>query len=89
MLVDFVVVLDIAHHKNTPTLSTWAVARKSLEGENDTLVATLEVRNASIKRPVGTSNVRITESKAVAINHRESGEKVCKCIRKEVFYIEP
>ena len=70
----------ITHHKNTPTLSTWAVARKSFEGENDTLVATLEVRNASIKRPVGRSNVRITESKAVAINHRESGEKVCKRI---------
>jgi len=66
----------IAHHKNTPTLSTWAVARKSFEGENDILVATLEVRNASIKRPVGTSNVRITESKAVVTNHRESGEKV-------------
>ena len=79
------IVPNIAHHKNTPTLSTWAVARKSFEGENDTLVATLDVRNASIKRPVGTSNVRITESKAVATNHRESGEKVCRHICKEVF----
>ena len=64
------------------------MARKSFEGENDTLVATLEVRNASIKRPVGTSNVRITESKAVATNHRESGEKVCECRYEKSVYIE-
>ena len=41
------------------------------------LVATLEVRNASISRPVGISNVRITESREEVTSHRESGEKVC------------
>lgn len=46
------------------------------------LVATLEVRNASIKRPVGTSKVRTTESRHVAISQRESGEKVCRMIEK-------
>lgn len=59
-----------------PTLSTCAVARKSFVGENEMLVATLEVRNASISRPVGISNVRITESREEATSHRESGEKV-------------
>lgn len=38
------------------------------------LVATLDVRKASINRPVGMSKVRITESNDVAINHRESDE---------------
>ena len=80
-----IAVPEIAHHKNTPKLSTCAVARKSFEGENDTLVATLVVRNASIKRPVGTSNVRMTESKAVATNHRESGEKVWECICEDIL----
>jgi hypothetical protein len=55
------------------------VARKSLVGEKDTLVATLLVRKASIKRPVGISNVRMMESKAVATSQRESGEKVYTC----------
>ena len=60
----------------TPTLSTCAVARKSFVGENATLLATLTVRNASMRRPVGISNVRMTESSAVAMSHRASGEKV-------------
>ena len=45
-------------------------------GENDTLVATLEVRKASMRRPVGISNVRMIESSDVVISHRASGEKV-------------
>ena len=45
------------------------------------LVATLDVRNASIKRPVGTSKVRMTESIPVAINHLESGENVYCSVR--------
>jgi hypothetical protein len=61
-------------HKNTPTLSTWAVAKKSFTGENAMLVAILGVRNASIKPPVGMSNVRITESRDVDTIQRESGE---------------
>ena len=61
-----------------PTLSTCAVAKKSFVGENAILVATLGVLNASIKRPVGTSNVRITESSEVVTSHRESGENACQ-----------
>jgi len=61
-------------HKNTPTLSTCAVAKKSFAGENAILVAILGVRNASIKPPVGISNVRITESRDVDTIQRESGE---------------
>ena len=38
------------------------------------LVATFDVRKASIKRPEGISNVRMTESKDVVISQRESGE---------------
>lgn len=40
-------------------------------------MATLGVLNASINRPVGISNVRITVSKDAATSQRESGEKVC------------
>jgi len=58
-----------------PRESTWAEARKSPVGEKDRLVATLEVRNASISWPVGISNVRIIESKEVVTSHRESWEK--------------
>jgi hypothetical protein len=61
-----------------PTLSTWAVAKKSFVGENAMLVATLDVRKASIRHPVGRSKVRIIESMELAINHRESGEKACE-----------
>jgi len=61
-----------------PTLSTWAVAKKSFVGENAMLVATLDVRKASIRHPVGRSKVRIIESMELAINHRESGEKTCE-----------
>ena len=50
------------------------VARKSFVGENAMLVATLEVRKASTRRPEGISNVRMMESNDVVINHRESGE---------------
>jgi len=64
-----------AHHKYTPTLSTWAVAKKSFVGENAMLVATLGVRKASIRHPVGRSKVRIVESRELATSHRESGEK--------------
>jgi len=78
----------IAHHKNPPVLSTQVMARKSFEGEDNILVATLEVQNASIKRPVSTSNVHITESKAVTTNHRESGEKVYDYRCKKHLYIE-
>ena len=67
-------------HKNTPTLSTWAVARKSFVGENAILVATLGVRNASIKLPVGTSNVRMIESSDVDTIQRESGENAWKSL---------
>src|ERR1700690_3342563 len=59
-----------------PTLSTCAVAKKSFVGEKERLAATLDVRNASIRRPVGTSNVRIIESREVVTNQRESGENV-------------
>lgn len=57
-------------------LSTCDVAKKSLVGENETLVATLAVRKASIRRPEGISNVRIIESIDVAMSHLEFGEKV-------------
>ena len=50
------------------------MARKSLVGENEMLVATLGVLNASIRRPVGMSNVLIMESSDDAINHLESEE---------------
>lgn len=66
------------YHRYTPTLSTCAVAKKSFVGENAILVATLDVLNASIKRPVGTSNVRIIESNEVVTSHRESGENACR-----------
>jgi hypothetical protein len=45
-------------------------------GENDTLVATLVVRKASMRCPDGMSNVLIIESSDVVISHRESEEKV-------------
>jgi len=63
-------------HRKTPTLSTCEVAKKSFVGENERLVATLGVLNASINRPVGISNVRMTESRDAATSQRESGEKV-------------
>lgn len=65
-------------HKNTPTLSTCEVAKKSFVGEKERLVVTLGVLNASINRPVGISNVRMMESRAAATSQRESGEKVCQ-----------
>lgn len=40
------------------------------------LVATLDVRKASMRQPVGTSKVRITESSEDTTSHLESGEKV-------------
>jgi hypothetical protein len=40
------------------------------------LVARLDVLKASIKRPVGISNVRIMESRDVVTSHLESGENV-------------
>jgi hypothetical protein len=64
------------YQRCTPRLSTWAVARKSPVGENVTEVAIELVRKASTRRPVGISNVLMVESKEVAINHLESGEKV-------------
>jgi len=63
-------------HRKTPTLSTCEVAKKSFVGENERLVATLGVLNASINRPVGISNVRMTECRDAATSQRESGEKV-------------
>ena len=66
------------NHRYIPTLSTCTVAKKSFVGENAILVATLHVLNASIKRPLGTSNVRIIESNEVVISHRESGENACR-----------
>jgi len=39
------------------------------------LVATVDVRKASIRRPVGMSNVLIIESSDVVMSHRESDEK--------------
>ena len=63
------------YQRYTPTLSTWAVAKKSLVGENDMLVATVDVRKASIRRPVGMSKVLIIESSDVVMSHRESDEK--------------
>jgi len=63
-------------HRKTPTLSTCEVARKSFVGENEMLVGTLGVLNASINRPVGMSNVRMMESRDATTNQRESGEKV-------------
>lgn len=62
------------YQRYTPTLSTCAVARKSFVGENAILVATLDVRKASIRRPVGTSYVRMIESNDVVTSQRESGE---------------
>ncbi len=67
----------LTYHRYTPTVSTWDVAKKSFVGENDMLVATLEMRNRSISRPVGTSNVRMTESIDAVTSHLESGENVC------------
>ena len=64
------------YQRYTPTLSTWAVAKKSPVGENDTLVATLVVRKASMRCPDGMSNVLIIVSSDVVISHRESEEKV-------------
>ena len=66
----------LAYQRYTPTLSTCEVAKKSPVGEKDTLVATLAQRKASISLPVGISNVRIVESREVAISQRESGENV-------------
>lgn len=63
------------HQRNMPTLSACAVARKSLVGEKSKLVAMLGVRKASIRIPVGISNVRIMQSTAVATSHRASDEK--------------
>jgi hypothetical protein len=57
-----------------PTLSTCAVARKSAVGENATLTAALGARNASKRRPLGTSNVRTAPSSALATSQRASGE---------------
>lgn len=65
---------DYTDHRNTPKLSMCDVARKSLVGEKDRLVATLEVLKASIKRPVGTSNVLMMESSELVTSHLESGE---------------
>lgn len=70
------------YQRYIPTLSTCAVAKKSFVGENVILVATLDVLNASIKRPVGTSNVRIIESNEVVTSHRESGENACRRPKK-------
>lgn len=70
-------------HRKTPTLSTCEVARKSFVGEKERLVATLGVLNASIKRPVGISNVRMIESRDAAISQRESGDKVCPVSRNQ------
>jgi hypothetical protein len=41
------------------------------------LVATLPVLNASMRRPLGTSNVRMIESRDVVTSQRESGENAC------------
>jgi hypothetical protein len=68
------------YQRYTPTLSTWAVAKKSLVGENDILVATVVVRKASINLPDGMSNVLITESSDVVMSHRESDEKAYMAI---------
>ena len=70
-----------------PTPSTWAVAKKSLVGENDMLVATLAVRKASIRCPEGMSNVLIIESSDVVMSHRESEEKVCVRCGYEIITI--
>lgn len=67
--------MSSTYQRYTPTLSTWAVAKKSLVGENDILVATVVVRKASINLPDGMSNVLITESSDVVMSHRESDEK--------------
>jgi hypothetical protein len=64
-----------AHHRCTPKLSTCEVARKSPVGEKVKLVAIDGTLKASTNRPVGISKVRIVESRDVAINHLESGEK--------------
>lgn len=73
---DDVKAIVMTYQRNTPTLSTCEVAKKSFVGENEMLVATLEVRKRSMSRPVGTSNVRIIESSDVVTSHLESGEKV-------------
>jgi len=68
------------YQRYTPTLSTWAVAKKSLVGENDILVATVVVRKESINLPDGMSNVLIIESSDVVMSHRESDEKAYMAI---------
>lgn len=73
---------DSTNQRNTPKLSICDVARKSLVGENERLVATLEVLKASIKRPVGTSNVRMIESSELVTSHRESGENAYDNVRE-------
>lgn len=72
--------MSSTYQRYTPTLSTWAVAKKSLVGENDILVATVVVRKASINLPDGMSNVLITESSDVVMSHRESDEKAYMAI---------
>jgi hypothetical protein len=67
-----------AYQRYTPTLSTCEVAKKSPVGEKVTLAATLAHRKPSRSLPVGMSNVRIVESREVAISQRESGENVCQ-----------
>ena len=62
-------------HRKTPRLCTCAVARKSPVGEKAILTAKVGVRKASIKRPVGRSNVRMTESWLQTTSHLESAEK--------------
>ena len=47
-------------------------------GENERLVAMLDVRNASTSWPVGTSNVRMIESWEVVMTQRESDENACE-----------
>ena len=64
------------YHRKIPTLSTWDVAKKSLVGESEILVALLGVLNASISRPDGMSNVLMIESRDVVTSHRLSAEKV-------------
>jgi len=72
---DWIHIAGLQYQRCTPRLSMCAVARKSPVGEKVMLVAIDAVRNASISRPVGMSNVRIVESREEAVSHLESGEK--------------
>jgi hypothetical protein len=74
-----------SYHRNTPTLSTCVVAKKSPVGEKVKLVVTFSTANTSIICPDGRSHVRIVASSEEDTIQRPSGLKVCYNIDKHKF----